>query len=267
MHRIPEIVLAFLLVSAAFAVLAVLKTAGLVSMFELLSSISWSSVASIIFGAAISAFVSYVLQRNSFAEARKTREAERKEKRQAIAYSLLFKTLRIHSDLVTLEHAVTSTIEDARKNGFAGEHLYQVVRPVIPLPDPVKFSAEEMALLLSLNSDLFNDMAAIDELHKHVITVFDTYKKERTETFEQLQPKMEGVVGTKFLNQQQQDWLAPRAVNLNGYVHTMLHLTGNEGKLVWSYLERLSTLLHDKLDVRHKLERRPSSELSSPSFP
>src|SRR5262245_8086188 len=139
--RIPEIVLGFLLCTAGVAVLATLQTAdGKVA--ELWNSISWSGVASIVFGATISAAVEYVLQRNSFAEARQIREVERKEKRQAIGYSLLFKMLRIHSDLVTLEHAVTSAIENARKNGFTGDHLFQVVMPVVPLPDPIKFSAE-----------------------------------------------------------------------------------------------------------------------------
>src|SRR6266545_3092885 len=188
--RVQEIVLGVLLATAAFAVVAVLKTAGMVSMAEFLNSIPWSAAASILFGAIISAVVSYLLQRNSFAEARRSRELDRKEKRQAIGYSLLFKMIRIHSDLVIMEYHVTSMIENARKNGFKGDQLFQVVTQLIPVPDSVKFSAEEMALLLSLKSDLFNDMAPIDELHKSAMTVFEKYNKDRTDVFGQLDAKM-----------------------------------------------------------------------------
>jgi hypothetical protein len=68
-------------------------------MVELLKSISWPSVASIVFGATISATISYILQRNSFAEARRQKEADRIEGRKALGLALFQKMIRIASTL------------------------------------------------------------------------------------------------------------------------------------------------------------------------
>jgi len=66
---------------------------------EAIHQISWSSAGGVLFGAAISASVSFVLQRSSFVEARRQREKDRREVRKALALSLVFKMIRISSDL------------------------------------------------------------------------------------------------------------------------------------------------------------------------
>jgi hypothetical protein len=58
---------------------------------EAVHQISWSSAAGVLFGAAISASVSFVLQRSSFKEARLQKEKDRREVRKAQALSLVFK--------------------------------------------------------------------------------------------------------------------------------------------------------------------------------
>jgi hypothetical protein len=51
---------------------------------EAVHQISWSSAAGVLFGAAISATVSFVLQRSSFKEARQQKEKDRREVRKAL---------------------------------------------------------------------------------------------------------------------------------------------------------------------------------------
>jgi hypothetical protein len=63
--------------------------------FSYLETIPWSSAASILFGASISALVSFILQRSSFKEARLQKEKDRREVRKALALSLVFKMIRI----------------------------------------------------------------------------------------------------------------------------------------------------------------------------
>ena len=131
---------------------------------ETARQISWSSAAGVLFGAAISASVSYVLQRSSFVEARRQKDKDRQEIRKALALSLVFKMIRISSDLNNLGKAVAECLESGRKQGRKGM-LFQFVPPTVPLPDTVRFSAEEMAWVLSVDNDLFNKIGPLDELH------------------------------------------------------------------------------------------------------
>jgi hypothetical protein len=81
--------------------------------------------------------------------------------RKALGYGLLFKMIRLCSDLSQLGKPVNEAVSKARTQGKS-EELWPFVLPILPLPDPIKFSAEEMALVLSLDNKLFNDMAALD---------------------------------------------------------------------------------------------------------
>jgi hypothetical protein len=132
-------------------------------LIEFLRIISWASAAGILFGASISALVSFILQRSSFAEARRQKDYDRREVRKALGLALVFKMIRLASELHNLGKAVKECLHEAQKKGFAGSP-FQVVMPVVPLPEPIRFLPEEMALILSIDNDLFNEMAALDEL-------------------------------------------------------------------------------------------------------
>jgi chlorite dismutase len=69
---------------------------------EALHQTSWSSAGGVLFGAGISAAVLYVLQRSSFAEARRQKEKDRLETRKAVGYALFFKMIRPFTPLVKL---------------------------------------------------------------------------------------------------------------------------------------------------------------------
>ena len=70
------------------------------------------------------------------------------------------------------------------------------MKPIVPLPDPVKFAPEEMALVLSLDSRLFNEMGALDELHKSTVSLFEMYNTDRVKIMERFGAKMEGSMGS-----------------------------------------------------------------------
>lgn len=222
---------------------------------EALHQISWSSAGGVLFGAAISGTVSYVLQRSSFAEARRQKEKDRLETRKARGYALFFKMIRLTSDLHTLGKAVKDCLAEAEAAGFKGA-AFQVVRPIVPLPDPVQFAPEEMALVLSIDSKLFNEMGALDELHKSTVALFDMYNTERTRIMERFGAKMEGGVGTTGLTEQEKNWLEPRAYQLNQLVDLMLQRTEEDGIDAWAALEKLHQVLEKNFDLKHKLERK-----------
>ncbi len=225
-------------------------------MIEFLKGISWSSAAGIVFGAAISALVAYLLQRNSFAEARKQKDADRKEVRKALGLSLMFKMVKVCSELQNLGNAVQECFERARKDNFKGMP-FQIVMPIVPLPDPIHFSPDEMALILSIDHNLFNEMAALDELHNNTVGLFDLYNTKRGQLLDQLGAEMTGNIGATSLSQDQRKWFEPQAVQLNGLVEAMKQRTKRDATEAWAALEKLQRLLSEEFSMSLNLERKP----------
>jgi hypothetical protein len=213
-------------------------------------------------GAAISAGMTFLTLRKNIAAAKANRDEDRLELRKARGYSLLFKMIRLTSDLHTLGSAVKGCLAEAKETGFEGLP-FQVVRPIVPLPDPVKFAPEEMALVLSIDSGLFNDMGALDELHKSTVALFEMYNTERTKVLERFGAKMDGAIGTTGLTEQEKNWFEPRAFQLNQLVMLMLQRTEEDGKEAWSALEKLHATLEKNFDLKHKLERKHPDVLQS----
>jgi hypothetical protein len=226
---------------------------------EAVHQISWSSTGGVLFGAAISATVSFVLQRGSFKEARRQKEKDRREVRKAQALSLVFKMIRISSDLNNLGKAVGEFIERGRKEGLKGD-LFQFVPPIIPLPDSVRFSPDEMAWVLSVDNNLFNQMGSLDELHTNTVAIFDLYNKKRNNILEKLGvARMEGTVGTTFLTPEQRMWFEPRAVELNQLVEMMIQRSQRDAKECWSAFDNLTTAVSREFSMNLRFDRKPSA--------
>jgi hypothetical protein len=135
-----------------------------------------------------------------------------------------------------------------------------------PLPDQIKFLAEEMALILSLDDNLFNDMTALDNLHNSAIALFGEYAKQRDALTNTLSPEtMDGNVGLVYLNGAERDRIRPHSVELDMIIDGMLDLTINDGKTAWNCLERLHQALEKEFDLKHKLETNEQYKSSSPS--
>ena len=223
-------------------------------LWEVAKGISWSSAASIVFGAAIGATVSYILQRNSFAEAQRQKEKDRFELRKAHAYSLFFKMLRIYSNLAILQKSIKQTPKKttADEGKLAGP--WQNTLPLANLPDRVKFTSDEMALLLSLNTLLFNDLGPLDDVHNGVIDVFEMYRAKRASVMELFSAEMDGNLGTTTFTKEQHDRLAPRVAELNMLIEAMAERTEGDSKEAWSLLKRIHKLFVKEFDFHPKLQ-------------
>jgi hypothetical protein len=129
-------------------------------------TITWWAIASAfggtIIGSVLGGTINFWLQRRSLAASKALRDSDRKEVRKALGYAIFFKMIRLSSDLAQLGNPVKEAIERAKSEEKA-DMLWPRVLPELPLPDPIKFSPEEMALVLSLDTKLFNEMAALDD--------------------------------------------------------------------------------------------------------
>lgn len=220
--------------------------------------LTWWAVASAfggsIIGAAIGGVVNFVLQRRSLKVAKAQRDEDRLDVRKALGYSLLFKMIKVASSLENMGKALRSCFTAAEQEGFTGRP-FQIVTPIGPSADRVGFSPEEMALVLSLDDKVFNEIAALDQLHNSTAAIFDLYGERRTTVLEKFGAVMTGSMGSTGLTQEQLDWLAPRAVELDGLVGVMLQRSEEDGARTWQALEHLRDMFEAKLGIKHKLER------------
>jgi hypothetical protein len=219
-----------------------------ITVFAVFSALGGSLLGSVVGGC-----LNYWLQNRALNAAKAQREADRFEVRKALGYSLLFKMIRLISDLVTLGKAIREPMDTAKKAGFVGAP-FQIVMPIVPMPDKVKFSPEEMALVLSIDAELFNELGPLDELHNSTVALCELYGSKRTSVMERFEAKMEGSIGTTMLTEERKNWLAPRAVELNSLVEALLQRTEQDGKEAWAALDRLHVVLEREFKLKHKLE-------------
>jgi hypothetical protein len=214
----------------------------------------FSTMGGAIVGSIIGGTISYVLQKRALQAAKEQRDADRFETRKALALSLFIKMIRVASDLHNLGKAVKECFDRAEKLGLVGAP-FQIMMPVAPLREPIRFLPEELALVLSIDAKLFNEMGALDELHSGTVALFDLYGSKRTTLLERFGATMEGEVGTTGITEEQRKWLEPRAVELNGLVEAMRQRTEHDVKEAWAALENLRGVLEREFKVKLKMDR------------
>ena len=122
--------------------------------------------------------------------------------------------------------------------------------PIVPLPEPIRFLPEEMALILSIDNNLFNEMAALDELHNSTVAIFEIYNTKREAVMDRLGAEMDGGVGTTIMNAEQKRWFDPRAYVLNQLVEIMIQRTQQDGQQAWAAFEHLKSTMEKQFDMK-----------------
>lgn len=215
-----------------------------------------------IFGATVSAVVSFIIQKRNLDAAKRQRDEDKLDLRKARAYSLLFKMIRLASSLENLGKALQGCFEQAQKQGLTGAP-WQIVQPIVGGTEEIHFAPEEMALLLAIDDKLFNEIAALDELHNSTAAIFELYGNKRTRILERFGATMSGNIGTTGLTQEQLDWLAPRAAELNGLIAAMQERSQTDAKQAWCALLKLRDSLEANLGIRHRLVHKSEIEPSA----
>ncbi len=185
--------------------------------------------------------------------ARKQREDDRLQKKQAIAYSLLFKTISIVSRLHHVRQSIREMLAEAKAAGYNGEP-WSIIRPVVPVPESINFLAEEMALVLSIDDNTFNEVSALDQIHNSTAAVLSLYNTQRAAVMTRFGAEMKGSIGTTKLTQEQAEWLAPRAFELNQMANEFVDRIERDTEKAKTALKNLHAILEKELKLKKKLE-------------
>jgi hypothetical protein len=209
-------------------------------------------------GAAISASVAFWTQKKNLDAAKAQRDSDWLETRKARAYSMFFKMIRIHSTIAITDASLAKFIQEGKAKGL--RDLWQMILPLGNLPDRVKFTPDEMALLLSLDIDLFNDLGPYDEVHNSLIDIYETYGTRRSAVLEKFgADRMEGATGSTTLTLAEVAWLTPRAYELNNLATGMVERAEHDRNESKALLERIHALFVKEFGLNPKLEFRDPS--------
>jgi hypothetical protein len=207
----------------------------------------------VILGAVVAGMIAFVLQRINLNDAKRQRDEERDERRYAVALSLLFKMVKIHSNMVNLHQHVQEKLTEA-EGGNKKRELWQDYLPVANLPRAIHFSIDEMALLLSLkDDDLFNDLASIDEIHNSAVELFKKINSRRELLLAELPAKMEGNRGTMLLTPEQMPYFRPKMVEINLLIQSAAEWCAEQTPKCRGLLERLHRVLKSKVGITNQL--------------
>lgn len=210
----------------------------------------WAAIA----GAVVGGVISYLLQRQNLEAAEKQRDKEKQDRNDALGNALIFKLIRIHSNLVGFEEHLKERLALAAQFGESDEP-WQFYIPFVNLPSPVHFSSDEMGFLLSLkDDDLFNRIASFDEVHNSAIAIFSTLDSQRAVLTSQLPTEtMEGEIGHIALTPEQAKYFRPKMVQLNSLIVQASAWCKTEVPNSRFLLIRLKAVLEAKVGIKHKL--------------
>lgn len=211
-----------------------------------------------VLGSSISIFVAFYTQKRSLDAAKRQRDEDRFERRKAIAYSLFFKMIRIHSNISIIDNSLSDFVKGGTAKGL--KTLWQMILPLGNMPDRVKFTPDEMALLLSLDSNLFNDLGPYDDIHNSLLDIYQTYGDRRAAALSKFgTEKMDGATGTHALSKEEVEWLTPRAYEMNSIAEDMIARAREDTKESRLLLERMHTLFVKEFSFEpHILFKEPS---------
>jgi hypothetical protein len=219
----------------------------------------FSVIGATVIGGIISTIVAFVIQKRGVTAARKQREEDRAEVRRALGYSLLFKMIKLSSNLENLGKTLQESFNNAKESGFAGQP-WQFVQPVVPKSDDIHFSPDEMAMLLSVDDKVFNEIAALDDLHNQTTALFELYGQKRQATLSRFSGSVSGSQVSASLTPDEVAWLMPRAMEMNSLIEMMRVRSIDDAKIAWDVLVKLRDTLDTKLGIKHRLEHRSGTD-------
>ncbi len=233
-------------------------------LLELTKSIDWKAGAGVLFGAAISAVVSYFMQRNSFAEARRQKELDKRDERRTLGLNVLTKMMRIASTLELLKQSLEEAFARAERDGIKGPP-WTIVIPLANFPGKVHFEPKELTEIMKLDFSLFNDLGPFDDVHNTLLDVFRLYRTDRNALTSTMPAEMKGMLGSTTFTPEEMKRLAPKMAALDTIIDGMVQRTVADSAEAWIILKRLQDALNKEFGLKLRLERKPFTHQPTPS--
>ena len=227
---------------------------GLVEEFPDLT-VFWAAVAGALAGAIVSSYFAYRIQSRSIKEDRKTRADELRRNQQVLGRSLILKVARIHSNISTIHGHLEESFQKGEQNGAAMEP-WGFVRELAPLPNQVRFSYDELSMLMGLgNDDIFNSVLNMEPVHESTIELVKTFHHHREKLLERLPiSSVQETVGSTDLDPAQVEPLRLQMNAVNSLIEQLRAFSKRGLGESRNTLHNLCNLLRDKLEIQQGVE-------------
>ena len=224
-----------------------------------LSGEFWAAIVGAVVGGVFSVALQLIALRTSASD----RRASELSVRQGHARSLLFKVIKIQSAFLILKRHADECRQKAMEHGapFGWSWLVALAN----LPRPIFFSSDEMGTLLACkDNDLFNDLAAFDDVHNGLAESLALYRTKRTALSEVLPAQMNGLVGTVTIEMSEFARLAPRIAELDQLAVDLVESFDRESDPDLKLSSRLSEAFNRSYNLGVSLHSMVSSEKAVP---
>lgn len=209
----------------------------------------WAAVIGAIVGSVTGGLIAWLLQLSQ--DSRQT-----SERNQALARSLIFKLMRIHSDLRAFKRHVDECEANAKRDSLPIG--WQSLRAIGNLPERISFTPEEMSYLLSLKDyKLFDKVLSLDVVHSSTIGILELYKERRLTLTDMLSATMSNMIGTTDLTDAQKAFFDPKAAELDLLVSDIRNRAEQDAKESREALEETNVAIARTLGHSLKLEFEP----------
>lgn len=211
----------------------------------------WSAIIGAVVGGGIALIGQLIAMRYE----RKKRAEDRLEVKRALAHSLLFKVLRIHTNFYGMYRHIEDHFERAERKGLQAQP-WQIVAPLANPPKHLHFSSDEMGMLLSLkDDDVFNSLASLDVVHNSLVDLFNLMMQLRMALTDSLKASgVEGVTVSGVVSREDWQRLQPKMLEVNSLIDAMRNQAKRDFNESNRALPHLANLLMKKLDMKYRLE-------------
>ena len=217
-----------------------------------------AAIVGALIGSIAGGFITFLVQRYAVTEARRDRKEDLLRVQQALASALVFKMMRIHGNLLHVHQHIEDGVAIAEKEGVTDD-LWRFVQPIANLPSLIRFTSEEMGMLLAQkDNDFFNAMQPMDEVHNAVIETLAAYQEQRAALTDALPAptgREEDTLGTT-LSSADYNSVIRLIINTNSLINQLRPMAAREAKLADELLGGLSVLLKERGLANFKLERK-----------
>ena len=211
----------------------------------------WAAVAGALAGAIVSSYFAYRIQNRSFKEDRRTRAEELRKTQQVLGRSLILKVARIHSNISTIHGHLEEEFQRARQIEKAMEP-WGFVRELAPLPSQVRFTYDELSMLMGLgNDDVFNTVLNMEPVHESTIELVKTFHYHRMKLLERLPiSNVRDTVASTDLDPAQMEPLKLQMNAVNSLIEQLRAFSERGRDESRSVLRNLCNLLRNELEIQ-----------------
>lgn len=212
----------------------------------------WAAIAGAIMGATVGGFISFGLQMQALSAARVQREKDMLDAQKTLARSFVIKLSKLYSHLAQLDHRMKTLFADIAAKPMPKPELWASVQPLVPLPDLIHFTNDELTLLLTLKlDDLFNGVVMLDEAHNSVIGLLDIFNRRKIELNNSLVPdEFSDMTAHIILTQEQLNSARPGMLEVNQLVEALRENVDRSAAESLSLLNRIVTAFNEKLELK-----------------